>query len=217
MEAQNINLVVITSVTHPFLPSLYSAKERFDQLVTLTIPSIQKKIPNPYLVIMEGSNLSNEQKNILKKSGVHELLYADVKNCDKSYGEITLLLKYFESVYFKNLIHKNILSINKISGRYYLTEEYSFNSYPLNKVLVKKCEKSNWTDRGIFDTRYYRFPFSLYERYYNVLKKIATEGIFIDLEHSFYHYQIFEFDKIENIDKIYLAGNLAPDGQYILD
>ena len=41
--------------------------------------------------------------------------------------------------------------------------------------------------------------------------------MFIDLEHSFYHYEIFEFDKIQNIDKINLSGNLAPDGQHISD
>jgi hypothetical protein len=218
MEAQNINLVVVTSVIYPFLPSLYNAQERFEQLITLTIPSIQKKIPNAYLVIVEGSSLSTDQKNTLKKLGVHELLHIDIKNYEKSYGEATLLVKYFESKYFKNLIqNKNVLSINKISGRYYLNNEYNFNCCSLNKVLIKKHEKSTWTNKGICDTRYYRFPLSSYQRYYNILKKILSEGIFIDLEHSFYHYEIFEFDKIENVDKIHLSGNLAPDGQFISD
>lgn len=219
MEAENINLVIITSVTQPFLPSVYKTEERFKQLTELTIPSIKEKIPNAYLVIIEGNKLSVEQKQILKKLNVDELLYFDIKGYDKSYGEAALIVKYLESQFFKKLVDvKNILTINKISGRYYLTKHYDFNSVPINKILIKKSDCSNWTKEGICDTRYYRFPTNYLERYYTILKDLLVKTkIYIDLEHSFYRYQIFEFDKIANVDKINLAGNLAPDGQAIFD
>lgn len=219
METKNINLVLVTSVTHPFLPSVYSTEERFKQLTELTIPSIKKKIPNSYLVIIEGNQLTKKQKQILKNLNVDELLYFDVKSFNKSYGEATLLVKYFESHYFKRLLNsKNLITINKISGRYYLTEDYNFDVVDTDKVLIKKSDCSNWSKQGICDTRYYRFPLNCLDRFYKILKKLLVENsIYIDLEHSFYHYQIFEFDKIENVDRINLAGNLAPDGQIIFD
>lgn len=219
MEAENINLVIVTSVVQPFLPSLYNSEERFRQLTELTIPSVQRKIPNAYLVVVEGSKISIDQKEKLKNLGINELLYFDVQGYDKSYGETTLIVKYLESNFFKNLANnKNIITISKLSGRYYLTDDYDFNSAPIDKVLIKKTDCSDWSKQGICDTRYYRFPYSCLNRYYTLMKDILNKtGIYIDLEHSFYHYQIFEFDKIANIAKINLAGNLAPDGQTIFD
>lgn len=218
MEAQNINLVVVTSVVHPYLPSKYTANERFEQLISLTIPSIKKKIPNHYIVVVEGSSLSKEQINFLKNQGINDLLFVDIKNYEKSYGELSLLVKYFQSTFFKNLLkNKNILTVNKISGRYFLTDNYDFFKHPVDKVLIKKYDKSEWTNMGICDTRYYRFPFSLFPKYFETLNKILEQGIFIDLEHSFYNYKVFDFNNIENVDIINLSGNLAPDGKEILD
>jgi hypothetical protein len=218
METKNINLVIVTSVTTPFLPSVFTAKERFDQLTNLTIPSIQKKIPNLHLVVLEGNLLTDSQKAKLKELGVNELLHFNIRNCEKSYGEATLIFSYLKSTFFKNLIkNKNIVTFNKISGRYYLAKDFDFSKISIHKILIKRYDKSSWTDKGICDTRYYRFPFSYFDRYFAGLKKILTDGVFIDLEHSFYYYDIFPVDNIEKVDKIYLEGNQASDGRFVID
>lgn len=219
MDSEKINLVIVTSVTHPFHSSIYSPNERLDQLIDLTIKSIYKKIPNPYIVVLEGSRLVKEDITKLKNSKIHNLLYYDVSNLHKSAGEATLILNYLNSDYFSELkSDKDISTISKISGRYFLTENHEFTSCPLDKVLIKKKDTNTWSNQGICDTRYYRFPYSYVNQFQKKLSEMLNDkGLYIDLEHSFYKYQIFEFDIIHNTDKINLSGNLAPDGQEILD
>ena len=219
MDSEKINLVVVTSVIYPFHSSIYSPNERLKQLTDLTISSIYKKIPNPYIVVLEGSVLTKGEIAKLKESKIHNLLYFDIKNLHKSIGEATLILNYLKSDYFNQLkAEKNILTISKISGRYFLTEQHDFTNCPLDKILIRKKDTNTWSNQGICDTRYYRFPFSYVDKFQKSLSEMLNDkGLYIDLEHSFYKYQIFEFDIIHNTDKINLSGNLAPDGQEILD
>lgn len=219
MDSEKINLVIVTSVTYPFHSSIYSPNERLNQLTDLTIKSVYKKIPNPYIVVLEGSRLTKGDITKLKDSKIHNLLYYDISNLHKSIGEATLILNYLNSDYFNQLKNeKNILTISKISGRYFLTENHNFANCPLDKVLIKKKDNNTWSNQGICDTRYYRFPFSYVNQFQkNLSEMLNNKGLYIDLEHSFYKYQIFEFDIIHNIDKINLSGNLAPDGQEVLD
>ena len=94
MDSEKINLVVVTSVIYPFHSSIYSPNERLKQLTDLTISSIYKKIPNPYIVVLEGSILTKEDIAKLKESKIHNLLYFDISNLHKSIGEATLILNY---------------------------------------------------------------------------------------------------------------------------
>lgn len=213
MEAQNINLVLVTSVVHPHLPSKYTANERFEQLTKLTIPSIIKKIPNAYLVILEGSELTDNEKKELLKLGVKELLYFNIKNFQKSYGELFLLLKYFESMFFKKIKQiYNILTVIKISARYYLTSDFCFKK---NEFHALKIDYIEWTQKGAFETKYYQFPFEYFNIFQEKLDLIKKKGIIIDIEHSFYENEVIPLHKINNITKLNIAGNIAPTGQYI--
>lgn len=218
METKNVNLVVVTSVIHYYHPSVYSPEERLFQLVNKTIKTIKEKIPNSYIVILEGGNLNKEEKNILKNAKVDELLYHDVSKYNKSGGELMLLKNYFFSDFFEKLQkEKNIETISKISGRYFLTDNFNFYNHTTDSFVIKKIDKTYWSHQGIFETRYYRFPYSYIDIFKNKLQEILNNGLHIDIEHSFYKYNVFPFEKIKNIDKIYIAGNIAPDGKEILD
>lgn len=218
MEAQNINLVVVTSVVHFYHPSVYSPEERLFQLVDKTIKTIKQKVPNSYIVILEGGDLNKQEKQILKNAKVDELLYHDVSKYNKSGGELMLLGNYFFSDFFERLRkEKNIETISKISGRYFFTDNFNFYNHTTDSFVVKKIDKTYWSNQGIFETRYYRFPFSHIEIFKNKLQEILVKGLHIDIEHSFYKYEVFPLEKIKQIDKIHVAGNIAPDGKEILD
>lgn len=213
MEAENINLVIITSVTYPHLPSVYTANDRFEQLTKLTIPSIKEKIPNCYLVVLEGNTLSIQERQKLIDLDVKQILFFNLKNFQKSYGELFLLKNYFESLFFKKIKELyNILTIIKISARYYLTPDFYFKE---NEFHALKIDYIKWTQKGAFETKYYQFPFEYVNTFQEKLDLIENKGIIIDIEHSFYENEVIPLHKINNITKLNIAGNIAPSGQYI--
>lgn len=212
------NLAVITSVINPFDVSIYNSQQRLEQLIKNTIPSLKKKIPNCHIVIIEGSELTKEQTDVIKTSGANELLYVNVKNIPKSYGEVILLLNYFKSQHFKKLINENnINSINKISGRYYLTDNYDFLEHDIDDCVILKKDNNTWSGKGLCETRYYRFPTEYINHYVSKLEIINASGISLDIEHSFYENEILPFDKIKKLDIINVQGNVAPNGTFVSD
>lgn len=208
------NLVLVTSVTNVENPglSVFSNDERFRQLKDLTIPSIRKHIPNAYICLIEGSDLAS---NELYKVGFDYVFYQDVNSLHKSIGELTLLDGFLSSASFQRLTQiLEIQNVYKVSGRYYLND--NFNAAPDGLCLAKHNPKT-WSGHGIYETRLYSFPFGLLKDYKFKLKQILAEGMFIDIEHSFYRYNIFSDGRVYSPDKIGLSGYLAPTGQLIED
>lgn len=217
MEIEKLNLFLITSVINPFHESIYSAEDRLKQLTNNTIRSIKNKIPKCHIVVIEGSKLSIEQIKKLKNSGINELLFFDVNNLTKNDGELSLLLNYFDSIYFNRIKNNPFFLFHKISGRYYLSDEYDYKDCLKHPFAIKKNIEKTWSGHGTCDTRYYRMPFDYVQNYINILKSLKQNGIFIDLEHSFFQNEIIPFDKIDINNKLNIKGNLAPNGQNIFD
>lgn len=214
---ENINLFFITSVINNFLPSVYSPDERLNQTL-LTISSIKKKVSNPYIVILEGNLLSDVQKQAFKDSGTNELLHHNVAQYNKSDGEAALIINYLNSSYYDKLIQNyNVETCNKFSGRYYFLDEHDFYQYSLDSFLIIKKEKDTWSNKPLCETRYYRFPFSHAAIFKEKMNNLKNTGIYIDMEHTFYHYNILPLEKVLNVDKLYVSGNIAPDGNLIID
>lgn len=218
MDAKKINLVVVTSVIHNYHPSIYSCEERLDQLINKTIKSVKNKIPNSYIVVLEGSAVNDEEKNALKDAKIDGLFHFNVDGYTKSGGELLLLLNYFTSPFYEKIKNQfEIQTISKFSGRYYFTDEHNFDDYSIYDFIFKKINKTYWSNEGIYETRYYRFPFSYENTFIFKLKEILNKGIHIDIEHSFYKYNVLPIEKCLKIDKMFVAGNIAPDGNAILD
>lgn len=218
MDAKKINLIVVTSVIHNYHPSIYSCEQRLDQLINKTIKSIKNKVPNPYIIVLEGSALEEKEKNALKESKIDGLFHFDVKGYTKSGGELLLLLNYFTSPFYEKLKNEySIDTISKFSGRYYFTDEHNFEDYSSEDFVFKKIDKTYWSNQGIYETRYYRFPFNYENIFIEKLKEILNFGIHIDIEHSFYKYNVLPIDKCLKIDKMFVGGNIAPDGNTVLD
>jgi hypothetical protein len=145
------------------------------------------------------------------------IFYFDVTHFDKQYGESNLINGFFLSDIFNELKHKNILSVTKLSGRYYLNSEFNFYFDGETCVCSVVTPENSWSKHGIINTRYYSIPYKYCNHFINGIKK-CCEGIFIDIEHSFYLYDIIPLNKINyNIIKLNVCGNLAPNGQFIED
>ena len=205
-------MVLITSVINAKNNSFFTPEQRLEQLIDLTIPSIVKHIPDNYMVLLEGSNLNQNQKDIIKSSGVKEAIQINVDHIPKSLGELALITYYIKSTFFKNK-RNDYKTLSKISARYFLLNGFNFN--PEENVIKKWDPNTTWSKQGLCDTRYYRTVNSNFDNYIDGLQKISNDGILLDIEHSFYQYNLIPTDKINQ--KIHLGGYMAPDGVYIED
>ena len=103
------NLVVITSVIRSPKESFHITEEtRLEQTIK-TIVTIKEKIPNPYIVLIEGGPVNDNDKNLLVSAGVNDYSFYDVSQYSRSGGELKMLCSFFFSDKFKELrnIFKN--------------------------------------------------------------------------------------------------------------
>ena len=194
------NLVLVVAVTNFNNPDLscFSPKVRLEQLKN-TIITVRNKIPDSYIVIIEGSKVTEEQEKEMSLFNADEIILRA--------NEITQAKSFQE---LNNRI--TIRNFSKISGRYELTDSFKFSD---GEIIIKKIEPNdNWSGRGVCVTRFYQFPFHMIGHYKEKLDMISINGIGIDIEHSFYEYDVVPHD---SVDEIGLSGYLAPTGVLIND
>ena len=111
--------------------SIFSADERFQQTLE-TIKSIKKKLPSSYVLLADNSKdkLSKERVDILEKAQVDAIIqkYDPTKSDSiyKAQGEAfttSFGIEYLES------LPERLDLVFKISGRYYLTDDFNLESY----------------------------------------------------------------------------------------
>lgn len=142
-----INLVLITSIINtPNLPlsyikthSVFTTEERYKQ-TKKTILSVKEKIPNCKILIVECSKLSEEQYeyfnnscdfflNLIENQDAVNNIYSS----SKSYGEGTMTMFALEYLSKQNIFFDNFF---KISGRYWLSDNFDYNNFNNNKIIV---------------------------------------------------------------------------------
>jgi hypothetical protein len=214
-----MHLIVITSVIQPTnAPTVFSTEERFHQLLD-TIKSVRSKIPDCLVVVIEGSSYTDYQVKAVMEIGAHMIVHINVDVYDKQSGESSLLKTFFGSDVFSDLRKKHdILSIAKLSGRYSLTDDFVFH-YDGETCICKISEpETSYSGHGFLYTRYYSLPIKYLDNYLQGLDKCCHNGIFINIEHSFYLYQALPLDKINrDRQKINVGGRIAPNGEYVED
>jgi hypothetical protein len=209
------NLVIVTSYIKTTSLSLFTWQERLRD-VKRTIESVKAKIPNPYIVLAEGSDID---VNELKQLNV-DYIYTNLNTFPKSIGELTLLFGYLTSEHFKM---EKFETISKISGRYTFTDIFDFSKFPLESFVIKSQDswtvEQGWTSWPpvYFATRYYRFNADDVEYFLSMLKTSFEDMARIDIEHSFYKNCQFPKDKMCHPNYIGVTGILAPTGQVIED
>lgn len=210
-----MNLVLITSMLYvPNHLSIYSKEERLEQTIN-SIKSVKERISNVYIVILEGSKISHDDKDCFINAGVNYIHQVNINNLPKSVGELCLISTYLLSVEFKNInTPGNIEVIHKLSGRYVLCNPFDINIVPSTHSIIK-------TYNDVYDTRYYRFNIINLEQFLEIISIIFKNHLFLagimDVEHAFYKYNILPKDTLFHPKRIGVRGNIAPTGEEIYD
>lgn len=214
-----MHLVIITSVIRPKnAPSVFSAEERFHQLLG-SIQSARSKIPNSVIVVIEGSTPIEDEIEAAMKSGATEIVHVNADAVEKQSGEPLLMGTFFRSEVFTRLNQEhNFLSISKLSGRYALTDDFVFYYDGETCICKILAPEVSYSGHGALYTRYYSFPIIYLDNFLQGIDKCCHDGIFNNIEHSFYLYQAIPLDKINrDRQKINVAGCIAPTGEYVED
>lgn len=210
------NLVIITSVVHTSSKPLsyaqrsaLSHEERFQQTLE-SIASVAKRVPNPYIVLVEGSALEPSERDALLSAGCNEIidcskdLREHINGIHKSPAEARMLLYALERI-----DPGRFATISKLSGRYYLTDGFSWHRHPLRKALYQ-CERP---DRC--NTRYYRIPSYYFGVYKETLEGALADEAFLTGGSDIEGYNIFRGFPLQRrlmmgVEKLGVKGYVAP-------
>lgn len=197
-----MNLILIPSVIrNPLLSSFLSEEERRDHLCK-TIESAVNKIPNSYIIVLEGGTENLEDDKILLSGGANEVFHYDLAkngkrledpNRSKSYGEMTLFIEFFNSTLFAE-IRNNLKSVSKLGGRAFLNDTFTFDD---SDNCFVKWQPVSWSGKGNCCQRYWKVPISKIDyviRQYNEMRNHFNE--IIDIEHGFYQFNVIPIQNI---------------------
>lgn len=205
-----MHLVVVTNVVRPPHWNVYSVQERLEH-TRWTLESIMRKIPNSYIVMLEGGSSTEEDRWMWLDQGATEVFVIDVMGKHKSIGEAMMLLTYFESQEFKR-IREFVDIVHKLSGRYWLTDRFTLSEDESSRIYKEKREPR-------YQTRYYKFHMKTLDYFVKKLYEILKDPNFSlwsnDIENYFYKYQVLAPEGVVNPEVIGVSGYIAPTKQLI--
>lgn len=142
------NLVLITSVIHTSskplsyspIRSVFSSTERFIQTQN-TIYSIREKIPQVKILLVECSELTEEENEYFKNNCDYFFnvinepnLLEYTSSLSKSLGEGSMTIKAIEYIKNRGIEFDNLF---KITGRYFLNDSFNFNKFNNNYLCFR--------------------------------------------------------------------------------
>lgn len=210
------DIVIITSTIHPTseklsyskIRSIYDDNERFEQTLN-SINSIKNKLPRASIFLLENSPLTCKEQEELKNAVDWLILFSNDPNASeykdsiyKGSGEIYMLLKFYEV--FTHFDYKRLF---KLSGRYFLSENFSPQKFSESQFSFRKYENS-------YSTRLYSVPKNLEEIYYEQLIKTFKESCHGATIECILMQDIDE-NKIKLLDMLGVKGNIAVNGELI--
>jgi hypothetical protein len=204
------NLVLITSIINPpntplsyGVRSIFNAEQRFEQ-TKITIHSVKEKIPNSKIFIVECSELNQEQKNYFLENSTYflnlynnETLRANMHSDSKSLCEGTMTFCAVDFLLQNDIKFDNLI---KISGRYYLSENFDYNNFNNDELVIKYI---NNDINNVF-TGLYKLPRSCTEK----LKLFLQNNVNKMMSYIGYEVLFAEFIKTQEINK----NNVSPIG-----
>lgn len=205
-----MNLVLITSIintpntslSYTDTRSVYTPEERFAQ-TKKTIESIRKKIPNSKILMVECSDLDIEKYTYLNSKCDYfiNLINDKVDAChsiSKSLGEGTMTIAAFE--FIKNIEYEQLF---KLSGRYWLSDDFNYDNYNNDFIVVKSNDIS---DIDNINTCFYKLPKNITHTFYDHLLSS------IPLMHDCTGYEYIFGSFVNNMNNIKLVDNLGVEG-----
>ena len=219
------NITIITSIIDtPNLPlstsesrSAFDKTTRFEQTIK-TISSIKQHIPNNKIILIECSNLSDTEKEYFLNNVDYILNIYDAENKElknrifsesKSMGEGTM------TIFGLNYIINNNIEFDflyKISGRYWLKDNFNFYAFNNNKTsVVERIDKCAWLHTVI-----YKLSKELSYKWLEYLNNSENEFIkCVSFEEIFSDFININRDDIKIINEhVNCAGYVAVGGNY---
>ena len=185
------NLVLITSIINtPTIPlsytnirSVFSHEERFNQ-TKKTIETIRINIPNVKIIMVECSDLTDEQNkymisnvdyfiNLINNQEEKQNIYS----ISKALGEGTMTMCAINFVISNKIQFDNFF---KITGRYWLSDNFNYDNFDNDKIVVTNiCNVDTNTSLYKLNKKYidifYQFLFLNID---NMCKCIGYETLF---------------------------------------
>jgi hypothetical protein len=197
------NIIIVTSVID--LPnSIYSRNERFKQ--TQNTLSTLTKIPDSFIILIDISIFSEDE--LLYFNSICDLLINDSKDeefikkilYEKSFGESCYLLKCIEKIKSIRLDFPNLKSIFKVSGRYYLDDNFNYLDYDNDKNVVKIVDEKLW--KNACTTCLFKLSVDELDNFYNSLLLYQPEiyNSKMCMENFFFIYYIKQTEPSKYID-----------------
>jgi mannosyltransferase OCH1-like enzyme len=215
----NKNIFIITSVlnctnielSYSKKRTVFSFNSRLRQTIK-TIESIRKYYKDCHILLCDCSDLSNYKNEELKISNMVDYYYnfydnesikGAVNGKYKGYGECMLLLKAFEIINDLDYKYKYIF---KISGRYYLNDNFDNNIFENNENIFTTWDGCNFS----LCTVLYKLMYNDREYFENVLRTSINEL----LENNSIEICIYKYflKNINIVEKINVDGYLATEG-----
>lgn len=202
-----------TKISHPMSRSVFTHEERFEQ-TKKTIESIRKYIPNCAIFFMECSKLSDEHKTYLSENTDYffNLEYTNLRaymfTRSKALGEGTLTMYALNYLFQHNIKFSNLF---KISGRYFLNENFCYDHWNNNKIVIKEFPPY----MSVF-TFFYKMSYKhsqkwfeyLINNYDNFYRCVGYETIYAHFVKKFPHEAIL-------IELLGVEGYFSPDGSHL--
>ena len=215
------NLVLITSVINtPNKPlsyskvrSVFTREERYEQ-TKKTIQSIKEKIPDCKLMIVECTDFSEEEEVYFEKECDYVLnlwerkkLHPKIFGIGKALGEGTMTIEALEYIIENKLNYDNLF---KICGRYWLNNDFDYNTYNNNNLVFKKIAGNI---NNIF-TSFYKISYDNTKILLNFLLQTEINmKRLIGYEVLFSHYlKYINYSNVKFIDKIGYEGAVTVCG-----
>ena len=237
-NTNNKNIIIITSIlncpntelSYSFKRTVFSFNSRFRQTIN-TIESIQKYLGDCDILFCECSDMNNysKEENIIKNmvkyyynfynddklennvncvNCVNESVKNAVTGKYKGYGEGMILLNALNII---NNLDNQYKYIYKLSGRYYLNDNFDINIFENNQNIFKYWDNCKFSLCTIF----YKIIYN--ERHYfeDVLKKSINELIEGNsIEICIYKYFL---KNINIVEKINVSGFLSTEGWLMIN
>lgn len=193
----------ITSSINGSIKGLYSEDSRFEQTIS-TIISIRKIFSDVYIILIDNSEISEKYRSVLEEK-VNLFLHSGNDFGHKSKNEANQMIHLMDVI--KNMEYDLFY---KISGRYWLTNNFNPKKHLENEINFRKTP--SWqVGNFCFYTTLYSFGKNkekiMLESYQDVLI-----NNYVDIEHGLCN---ILGDKINEIDQLGVAGNIAPTGEFI--
>jgi len=187
--------------------SIYSPETRAEQTLK-TIQSIREKMPGAKIFLFE-LGLKEDLPHNLKNSvdlyvflGNKKIVRWAVDGSKKGFGEAVGLI--YGAKYIKNQADYYF----KISGRYYLNDDFEINDFLDSNFAFLKYDRS-------ISTRLYGFSQSVFNVWYRALWLSLLFLYFTIMSIEFVLPKFIKQKYVKSLNRLGISGFIAPGGEYI--